>query len=219
MGFYDTYLKILNSKVNCEAKLSVPELAESGFRKMLTETQAKNYELVTLLAQSLKNCLNKPQRLIHDDEDYYIACDMHTNTYYVCYKSLMMIDIDYYKNNNIDNIRSECIRDNSKLFRIYKSRNGIHAFLISHSSTYTDPNAINLMLDLDCDFYYTVYSYLRGWSVRLNRKETDVSDELYNFIEDIGTGKPDERLEKLVNLHINLVPVFKDTSPNTMFGA
>ena len=75
-----------------------------------------------------------------------------------------------------------------------------------------------MMLDLKCDFYYTVYCYLRGWSVRLNKKRKDTQDELYQYIGTVGTGKEDDQLVKLVNLHINLVPVFANTKPNTMYG-
>lgn len=221
MGFYETYLNIINSTEIIE----IEELKESGFRKRLFETQKHNYELVKLMSTAVRHTLQKPQRVLHDDEDYYVGIDLYTNTYYVCYRDLLMVDIDYYKNDTtytedeiLNKFREYCRKHPGSLFRIYRSRNGIHAFLISHKSNHKDPECINLMLDMGSDFYYTVYSYLRGWSVRLNKKETDTKDQLYEYIGEIGTGEPIKRLEQQVNLHINLVDVFKDTGVNSMHG-
>ena len=83
---------------------------------------------------------------------------------------------------------------------------------------YRDDDALKIMLDLGTDFYYVVFSYLRGWSVRLNKKRRDTTDELYSYIGDIGTGVADPHLDKLVTLHLNLVPVFKHVEPCLMYG-
>ena len=218
MGFYDTYITVINSANNTPI-----ELRDSGFRKMLVETEDQNMELVVLLSQSVINSMKKPQRLLHDDEDYYIAIDLFTNTYYICYRCLMMIDIDYYKSDHnkqdiIKTIEAYCQEYPEVLFRLYSSRNGVHAFLISNKMDYKSPDTINTMLRLGSDFYYTVYTYIRGWSVRLNKKEKDTDNILYKHICDLGTGTADPYLEKLVDLHLNLVHTFKDTGTNTMHG-
>ena len=83
---------------------------------------------------------------------------------------------------------------------------------------YKDNSSIQMMLDLDCDFYYVIYSYLRGWSVRLNKKKQETNDVLYGEITELGYGKTDPHLYKLTNLHINLVDVFKNVKPNLMYG-
>lgn len=220
MGFYDSYLEMLQNQEDPE----IPELKESGFRKKLLETQKHNVELVKLMATAVKHTLAKPQQLLHDDEDYYIGIDMYTNTYYVCYKNLLMIDIDYYKSDPtseadiISKFKDYCEDRPDLRFKLYRSRNGIHGFLVSHEANHWDDYYLSMMLDLGADFYYTVYSYLRGWSVRLNKKKTDQSDQLYTYICDIGNGREINRLKKQVDLHINLVDVFKDTGVNTMFG-
>ena len=228
MGFYETYLDLVGQESEGSELFdeSIPEIQESGFRKRLYETQKHNYELVKLISGAVKHTLLKPQRVLHDDEDYYIGIDMYTNTYYVCYKNLLMVDIDYYKGDQdrseeeiLNTFRIYCQDHPDTLFQLYRSRNGIHGFLVSQYSDYKNPDHINLMLDLGSDFYYTVYSYLRGWSVRLNKKTTDLSDTLYEYIGEIGTGKPIERLENQIKLHINLVDVFKDTGTNTMHGS
>ena len=137
-----------------------------------------------------------------------------------------MIDIDFYKNDRTE-IKTEDIINNFKLycqkypelkFRLYSSRNGIHGFLISHEGTYATDKFLKMELDLESDFYYVVYSYLRGWSVRLNKKEKDTKDILYEYICDIGEGHEIQHLTQLVDLHIKLVDVFKNTGKNTMTG-
>ena len=127
-----------------------------------------------------------------------------------------MIDVDYYKvgckSKSLDDIikifTDYCKKNPNLVFQIYESNGGVHGFLTSHSSDYKSKKSIDLMLDLDCDFYYTVYSYLRGWSIRLNCKTKDIDPNLYKYIKTIGTGKEDKHLIKLTNLHINLITVF-----------
>jgi len=223
MGFYDSYLAMLQTDGDNE---ELPELAESGFRKKLLESQKQDYNLVKLFSSGVKHTLAKPQRVLHDEDDYYIGIDMYTNTFYVCYKHLLMVDVDFYKSEDeevtetdiINRFEKYCLENPELRFKLYRSRNGIHGFLVSHKMEYQDIDSISMMLELGSDFYYTVYTYLRGWSVRLNKKKTDLSDQLYSYIQDVGEGEIDERLEKLVDLHINLVDVFKDTEPNSMYG-
>ncbi len=150
----------------------------------------------------------RPQRLIFDSDIFYVACDMITNTYYICYKYLLMIDIDFYKNekNNYD-IFDGC---NKSCWKLYKSRNGIHAFLVSKKIEYNTDKAITKLLKYGSDFYYTIYCYLRGFCVRLNRKKNE--DEItYTFIKYAGnTDLINDKLNKLVNIHIEFIDLFKN---------
>lgn len=220
MSFYDTYLSLINEEIETDI---VPELKESAFRIMILENKGKNIDIVKLFSTGVKHTLHKPQRVLYDDIDYYVGLDLYTNTYYICYKNLLMVDVDYYKDEVteteiVQQFEDYCKEHPGYKFKLYRSRNGIHGFLISHGMDYRNDESIQLMLDLKSDFYYIVYAYLRGWSVRLNKKKTDTKDTLYEYICDIGEGKSDERLLKLVNLHIKLVEVFKNEAPNTMSG-
>ena len=224
MQFYQTFVDILNHD---ETKLldgpTSKQLANGVFREMLLAEHGKTIEMIKAMGPSLAGAIRKPQRLLHDDEDYYVAIDSMTDTYYVCYRQLLMIDIDFYKDlatpeSIIELFKEYCMRHPGVRFKLYKSRNGLHGFLISHRSDYTNEETLALQLELQSDFYYVVYSYLRGWSVRLNKKATDTKDELYEYLCDVGDGVEDEHLLKLVELHLKLVDVFKNTSANTMFG-
>ncbi len=196
-------------------------LSDNNFRNFLLEKE-KNVELVQLLADVLISKVIKPQRLILDAEDYYIAIDMLTNTYYICYQHLLMIDIDFYKykieEKEVLNKIELYANEKGLCFQIYKSQNGMHAFLVNKYCNYQDKEVIQIMLDLGCDFYYIVYSYLRGWSVRLNQKKKDTSTQLYQYIKKVGSAKEDDYLMKLTSLHNNLVKVFENVEPCLMFG-
>ena len=158
----------------------------------------------------------------------------------------MMIDVDRYKSNNKDvndtlhDIKGKLSRHPELFFRIYSSRNGYHIFVLNKSMDYKSDESIRLMFEIGCDFYYIVYSYLRGWSVRLNKKKGEENvEELYRWVGDVVMGNffsmdsfasmgssdnemkmvnigsvknlfPDERLEVLTNLHIELVDVFRE---------
>ena len=207
-----------------EDKISM--MKSIDFRKFLIKEIGRKFDLVEIMAQTLHRGVVKPQRLLVDESDYYVAIDLMTNTYYVCYRTLMMVDIDYYKEGCISRsiedlmkiFEEYCARHPGLLFRIYKSRGGVHGFLVSHKSDYKTGEAITRMLDLDCDFYYSIYSYIRGWSVRLNRKKKDTTTQLYEYIGTVGDGVEDNHLGKLTDLHINLVSVFANVGYSTMAG-
>jgi len=223
-GFYQSFLDLYKHQ-NDETNV---KFANKDFRKYISEHERDNMELFQELSKTLTKYMLKPQQLIHDAEDYYIAQDMLTNTFYVCYKTLMMIDIDFYKEEMEETDKIQAILNRVKdyvqkskvelNFMIYTTRNGIHLFLVNRKSNYKDLNDIKIMLDLNCDYYYSVYCYIRGWSVRLNKKKKE-NNVLYTYIGDVGnTNKKDKHLLKLVNLHINLLEVFKNEDESLMYG-
>lgn len=243
MGFYQTFTTMIAQYQQSKAEdESLDDPAALTLVKREQSKTAPTPETIISLAPSLIRSMVKPQRLIQNDPDYYIAADLRTNTYYICYRNLMMIDIDFYKVSvhsseqdkvQVDspdyqstiNKRLEFLLDLAEdyallkglRFRVYRSRNGIHLFLISRSADRKNLADLQVMLDLDCDFYYTVYSYLRGWSVRLNRKLKEETMS-YQYLRDLGDEKPIEHLEKLVDLHLRLVEVFRGVEPSSMFG-
>lgn len=243
--FYSSYLKIASDDLSSDIDLETFKLLKDrGFSKYIIDNEDPVIS-VKMLSYVMSHSVLKPQRLLVDDNDYYVAIDLFTNTYYICYRDLMMIDVDRYKikdDNNQDTLEEIKIKLRKYpefFFRIYSSRNGYHIFVINRSMDYKSDASIQLMSDLGCDFYYIVYSYIRGWSVRLNKKKgEETTDELYKWVGDVVRGHffspdilsdslsshepdmkdikniesilPDQRLEELTNLHIHLVDVFKD---------
>ena len=227
------------SSIACKSKISQNQMNKfipnKFFRYFLLSKLGKNVKSIKLLSTYVLRTLIKPQHLINDHKDYYVAVDMATRTGYICYKNLLMLDLDFYKlsvkfdvkvtkKDRITllttQLKSKCSRLPDHLFRIFSTRNGIHAFLVSNPMDRTKDDTIKLQLKMGSDFYYVVYSYLRGWSVRLNRKRAEINEEsnkstkitsLYQDLGTIGTGQNNKHLNDLVDLHIKLTKDFDQT--------
>lgn len=200
--FYKTFIELYNDKTKYDNFII---------------TYDKTSDNISNISKYFIHHFQKPQRLLFDCDDYYIAVDMYLNLYYICFKHLLMLDIDLYKtndNNVLDKIKQFCEINKDYLFDVYKSRNGYHCFLISHISNYKDLNNIQLMLDLNTDFYYTIYTYLRGWCVRLNKKKNENENSIYKFVERIGYGKELSKQIEYVKKHLELLKQFENLKCN-----
>lgn len=233
--FYQSYLKLVeedyNSRKEKDGKYTDFELLmkEIPFKNYVLEKLGKSFDTVKLFSKCILSSMIRPQRLILSDENYYIACDMITNTYYICYKELMMIDIDYPSIKNTDETdktdktdkidKTDIIKNfksDDKCWMLYETRNGIHAFLVSEKCEYKTKESVELMMGLNCDFYYVIYCYLRGYSVRLNKKNGE-PEVKYNFMGFFGNKRLVKReLFDLTNLHIDLLHKFKNVGFSMM---
>lgn len=188
--FYNTYLSLSQPDSITEAeKESLKKFRDRDFTKYYI-AQQDPVKAVHLLSHVVKHSILKPQRLLADAEDYYVGIDLLTNTAYICYRDLLMIDIDKYKGNDtLNEIKNKLAKYPEYFFRIYSSRNGYHVFILNKSMDYKSETSIRLMYDLGCDFFYIVYTYLRGWSVRLNRKKgEDPIQPIYTWLGDVVKG-------------------------------
>ena len=249
--FYQTYINLLEedrikrNKLITYKSLDVNhkpvdfdferKLLNFDFRKFVLNKLGYNIETIKMIIPAIQGNMLRPQRLFIDKEDFYVACDMITNTYYICYKNLMMIDIDFYKNKDQDKeyIIEQFEKDNNNCWKLYLTRNGIHAFLVSKKINYHSDESLQLMLnfkrqkyttdeknidDTLCDFYYILYSYIRGFCVRLNKKKDEEKME-YLFIQYTGNKDLiDINLDKLVNLHIDYIHLFTNHGISLMAG-
>lgn len=202
-----------------------PYMNNAKFRNYYLQQQTLNFKLIENLAPYLRGKMLRPQELCYDNPNWYVAIDNITSTAYICYKKLVMIDIDLYKQDklkttdDIVNFFVDYTKDKPHLkFWLYKSQGGVHGFLVSEEGKYQDEKYIQMMLDFDCDFFYIVFSYLRGWSVRLNKKQKEQDDNIYQFIDKIGDGEEIEELCNMVKLHINLIPTFVNLPNSKMFA-
>jgi hypothetical protein len=192
--FYQSYLDLANDDYEPDIPTETLEkLRDRGFAKYVQEN-ADPETSVKLISYTMRRSLLKPQRLLIDENDYYVGVDLNTNTYYICYRNLMMLDIDRYKQDagtdTLNDIKSKVAARPELAFRIYESRNGYHLFVLNRGFDYTSDEAIRLMWELGCDYHYIVYSHLRGWSVRLNKKAGEEDREkLYTWIADSVMGQ------------------------------
>lgn len=211
--FYSWFIRSIDSVLKEKENPKLNEdfrkmVRDKIFRKYLLKSIGPTFKLIETLSPYLLEGMVRPQRLLQNKKNYYVAQDLSTNTYYICYKHLMMLDIDFYKGVTSEDVMEKLEKlaiDSNLLLDIFSSRNGIHAFVVSREFNFLQQKSVEFMLKAGCDFYYMAYSYLRGWSVRLNRKTREESVQMYEFLGRVGNGKPLKHLDELVHLHLELI--------------
>jgi len=94
--------------------------------------------------------------------------------YYITFYDFLMVDIDDI-NLNISHLNDMMI-ELGFVGRLYRTYNGYHLFLTSHSFYHKSKETKEIMLLLGCDLFYITFSYLNGFKIRLNPK---IRDEEY----------------------------------------
>jgi len=175
---------------------------------MLPKTAKSVVEIAPLLLRKVK----RSQTLIDSTVDYYVASDNATNTVYMCYRDVLMIDIDL-KNQELgaEQVLDYFDKIPNYAFKIFQSARGFHVFCVSQRFHYRDPFVLQFMLSHFSDFYYTVYAYIRGFSVRLNPKFNDST--VQPIYKELGTVGNHELIDKevlaLVDRHMKLCKKYK----------
>jgi hypothetical protein len=206
--FHRTFLSLVSGEDPLEVEIG-PEVKNVNFDML-----PRNVDTIHRLAPIFLKSMKREQELLKTHSDYYVARDLSTNVIYVCFRDLLMVDIDRQK------VSGEIMTDQTilerfdvldKCFHVFKTRNGYHIFCISQAWVYRDNTTMQFMMDNFCDFYYCVFSYIRGFSVRLNRKFSE-NLPLYTDLGLTGnTSLVEPRLESLVSKHIKLVDKYKST--------
>lgn len=202
--FHQTFLNILMGKDKLEIRYN--EIKEFVDFKFNFDILPKTCDTVEKIAPYLLQSVKKEQQLIESNVDYYIARDLIDNTVYICFKELMIIDID---EKNIDEIISHFNKHHiNESFRVYNRMNdcgvsSFHIFLTSRKVEYRNNESVSFMLSNFCDFYYAIFSYIRGFCVRLNNKF--LSSNKYEYMCTINEYNEDPELVKLVELHETLL--------------
>jgi hypothetical protein len=220
-GFYDQFVtEVLHPPLeNPTTSLTSQELLEQSRLKEVTP------ELVLEASASLLRPLKKPQQLLENHSDYYLAIDQYTRTVYVCFRELMMIDLDGQKLSetitDINDYLAKKLPEEDCAVEIYQSLHGYHLFLIDRKRNHRDVSGILEMNRLGCDFFYSIYSYQRGYSVRLNRKnyhqDLDRSRDLYQYRGFYGNRTLiDSDLQGHVKLHFALMKKYQNFLVNQM---
>jgi hypothetical protein len=130
MTFHHTFLNILKDTS------SSPPNVYSDFNFNILP---KNFNTIQKITPFLINKIKKEQELLDTNENYYIARDTIDNTIYICYKSLLMLDID-----NPEFDLSHLPLNMS--FDIYKTQNGYHVFCISQEFDYHTQEAMEFII-------------------------------------------------------------------------
>lgn len=178
-NFYDEFINNKNkiSEYEDDSRLKV-----ESFLEYFVNKYPLNYENVKMLSTGLQNYINKPQRVLCNNKNNYVAIDMYTNLYYICFKDLVVFDIDL-ENNNLffKNMKKKYLINKFKnyddIFYLDETKNGFHIFLLNKRYHHTSKEAIEYMIEFGCDIKYIVCTYLRGFCIRLNKK--NINDNMY----------------------------------------
>jgi hypothetical protein len=213
--FHQTFLDILNGKDTLDLLYNkINKYVDFKFNFNLLP---KCSDTVEKIAPYLLQRMKKEQELIETHKDYYVARDLLDNTVYICFKELLIIDIDGDKNHkytNIEDIKNHFSNYIGFSFMIYGRKNDLnnyysyHVFCTNKKFKYRDKETASFMINNFCDFYYTVHSYIRGFCVRLNNKFKN--NNKYEFICSINDKNEDIELVKLVTLHEKLLNTYSN---------
>jgi hypothetical protein len=200
--FHKSFLKILRGEDELES-LYIEELKGTNFDKF-----EKTRESVVSMSPFLLQKVKKEQSLITTKSNYYVACDIETNVIYICFKDLLMIDIDEY-NLEISDLICHFEKFESDSFSIFTNNKGkYHIFCTSKEYKYRDEETVSFMLDNYCDFFYTVFAYIRGFSARLNSKF--YSESNYTEVCEVNPQNAKKHLNDLVRVYSKLSEKYRD---------
>ena len=151
--------------------------------------------------------IKRDQFLIETTQDYYISRDSKTNTVYMCFKNILMLDFDNTSEEQLKNLESLPLA-----FKIYRTSKGYHAFCISKKFDYRSKETVEFMLkfkNFGVDIDYIRFCYLRGFCVRLNKK-FEQKGENYTLHKVTNPELINPELEKLVDLHFKKCEIYKN---------
>lgn len=196
--FSTSFLHILQGKDPLEEKLIKVDTRKIGETDLESIIHTMPYFL-----QGIK----REQFLIETTPDYYISRDSKTNTVYMCFKEILMLDFD-----NTTEIQLNLLETLPLAFKIYHTSKGYHAFCISKKYEYRSKETLEFMLqfkDSGVDIDYIRFCYLRGFCVRLNKK-FEQKGENYTLYKVTKSELINPELEKLVDLHFKKCKDYKN---------
>ncbi len=135
--------------------------------------------------------------------------------YYLKFYSMLMIDFDDIKLDQVVDKLNSMVQQNSFVFRIYQTFNGFHAFLISNLVDHNSEIANQIMIDLQCDEYYRLFAYKYGFKVRLSPKLNRDETYIAKYVKTVGNKTNiDHTCQKLINVHDKYVKRFNSNIGN-----
>ena len=216
MKFHKSFLNLINENKNGSSEFGIDELTLQYNQLKNNINHNFNYDILPKTSDTIFKIapffipkIKKEQELLKTHNDYYMARDLTDNIIYLCFKNLMIIDIDKTTLNQTE-IIDLFSKYTSNSFTIYSNNNNnYHIFCTSKLTDYRNKNTIEFMLNNHSDFYYTIFSYIRGFCVRLNNKFIGDSST-YKFVCHINHHNSIEYLNSLVLLHEKLINKYKN---------
>lgn len=118
--------------------------------------------------------------------------------YYIVFYNFLMVDIDGTLDIPALTAKLTTAHLTARLYRTY---NGYHIFITSRPVFYKSEEALDIMETLGCDVFYTTFSCLNGFKVRLNPKLREDECLAAEYLETLGTEPENYKLLSLLALH------------------
>lgn len=154
------------------------------------------FSLVIAAVQRTMQMRNLYQ-IIDATADYAYGVHVQETLYFISYRNLLMIDYD----NEWDIEHLQAGIEPWMTFRVVKTNRGYHCFLTSKRVPFNSSEAHRVLRKLKSDIFHAMGAWVRGYSVRVNRKH---ANDKYEEIQFIGTAPEDPKLVKLYQLHLEL---------------
>jgi len=173
-----------------------------------------------LSLRDFKFLLKSPERFHLIPKDHPLICDIdyeygwqesnyceHSKMYYLKFYNLMMLD---YDNITLEELTNKLQQYTQFLFRIYRTYNGFHVFVMSHELPHNNEMILNLMKSFGCDPYYCLFSFKYGYKIRLSKKKDRNETFLCQYVTTIGdVSLEHEKCTELMQIHDDYIAKFK----------
>lgn len=130
--------------------------------------------------------------------EFGISKEKQSNSYiyYIKFYDLLVLDFDGL---SYEDLKSKLKPlENLFLFRIYKTFNGFHVFIMSEKIQYNSVKALDIAKILKCDPWYAFYFKYHGYCIRISKKINREEEFIHKYVSDIGNKEIDKDLAKLV---------------------
>lgn len=192
------YLKKNSQKYIQQSNKDYKDLRLIDYNLLINENPDVNFEKCLQKVHKIKDYVIK----YTPDYEYGYQILNDYNLYYLKFYDLLMID---YDNKNLEELH-KLLDKYDFAYKIYETRNGYHIYITSHKIPYNDKLSTKIMLSLNCDKRYIIFSKFNGYNIRVSKKNYEDSF-YYKFVEDYGRGIPDKELLSLIDILNNYVNI------------
>jgi len=172
--------------------------------------------------------------ILYQTADFQLNVNYYNMVFAICVPDILVIDSDFnvWSRHSADKVVKEigrfCDFMHAKgidlLFKMFRTDKGLHAFLVNKRIKSNTDTAIKIMVALCNDPFYTAFSKISGFCVRINPKiyrvshtkaslysrvTSEIIAKEYNQPKYIGYGKPDPGIESFIMVKTRLINFMK----------
>lgn len=187
-----------------KSKFNIDEINKILILELVDYSELNYRQTKTLLNANSKFKMQCKDHPIHNELDYEHGwqesslCE-NNRMHYLKFYDLMMVDYDKLSYEQIIKLLEPYSK--TYLFKIYETFNGYHVFIVSKLINHTSVEAVQLMTNLKCDYFYILFCYKNGYKIRLSKKVGRNESFVSRFIGFLGdTNLLNSDCQKLIDI-------------------